>query len=96
MQQRKFGRIKGQTKSQSTISDSLLHPYEIQIDDYSFTVVNSDKGSNGFEGSFTTLSGAINKIIQYNIANKRTNYTLKEFIEEFNTIKNKIQDLLPL
>jgi hypothetical protein len=96
MSERKFGRIKGQTKSQSVISDILLYPYDIQIDDYSFTVINSTKPSNGFEGSFTTLSGAINKIIQYNIASKKQNYSLQEFIDEYNKIKIKIQNLLPL
>ena len=35
MSERKsFGRVKGQTKSQSIISDDLISPYIIQIDDY--------------------------------------------------------------
>ena len=57
-----FGRVKGQTKSQSIISDASLSPYEIQVDDYSFTVIDSTKTGNNFCGSFTRLENAVNKI----------------------------------
>jgi hypothetical protein len=91
-----FGRVKGQTKSQSTISDEYFTPYEIQIDDYSFTVVDSTKPTNGFCGSFTSLAGAVEKIVQFKIANKRETYSLSSFINEYKETKNNIKQLLEL
>ena len=91
-----FGRVKGQTKSQSTISDEYFAPYEIQIDDYSFTVVDSTKPTNGFCGSFTSLSGAVDKIVQFKIASKRETYSLTSFINEYKDTKNNIKQLLEI
>jgi len=91
-----FGRVKGQTKSQSIISDEYFSPYEIQIDDYSFTVVDSTKPTNGFCGSFTSLSGAVDKIVQFKIASKRETYSLTSFINEYKDTKNNIKQLLEL
>lgn len=95
-EKRAFGRTKGQTKSQSVISDKNFAPYEIQIDDYSYTVVDSTKPTNGFCGSFTNLSGAIEKIIQFQVASKRETYSLTGFIREYKDIKNNITQLLEL
>lgn len=92
-EKRAFGRVKGQTKSQSIISDTSLSPYEIQIDDYSFTVIDSTKTGNNFCGSFTKLENAVDKIIQYQIANKRETYSLGSFIGEFKQIKENIGKL---
>jgi hypothetical protein len=91
-----FGRVKGQTKSQSIISDELIAPYEIQIDDYSFTVVDATKPTSGFCGSFTTLSGAVDKIVQYKIASKRETYSLSNFINDYKETKNNIKQLLEI
>jgi hypothetical protein len=91
-----FGRAKGQTKSQSTISDEYFTPYEIQIDDYSFTVVDSTKPTNGFCGSFTSLASAVDKIVQFKIASKRETYSLTSFINEYKETKNNIKQLLEL
>lgn len=93
-EKKSFGRVKGQTKSQSIISDALLAPYEIQVDEYSFTVVDSNKPTNGFCGSFTNLSSAINKIVQFQVASKRETYSLSEFMTEYKETKNNIKQLL--
>jgi hypothetical protein len=85
-----FGRVKGQTKSQSIISDALLSPYEIQVDDYSYTVIDSTKTGNNFCGSFTRLENAVNKVIQYQLANKRETYSLNSFIESYKSIKENL------
>ncbi len=95
-EKKSFGRVKGQTKSQSIISDELIAPYEIQIDDYSFTVVDATKPTNGFCGSFTTLSGAIDKIVQYQVASKRETYSLSSFISNYKETKNNIKQLLEI
>jgi len=95
-EKKSFGRVKGQTKSQSIISDEHIAPYEIQIDDYSFTVVDSTKPTNGFCGSFTSLSGAIDKIVQFKIASKRETYSLNSFISEYRETKENIKQLLEI
>jgi hypothetical protein len=95
-EKRTFGRVKGQTKSQSVISDALIAPYEIQVDEYSYTVVDSTKPTSGFMGSFTELSSAVNKIIQFKIASKRETYSLSSFISEYKETKNNIKHFLEL
>jgi hypothetical protein len=95
-EKKSFGRVKGQTKSQSIISDALLAPYEIQVDEYSFTVVDSNKPTNGFCGSFTNLSSAINKIVQFQVASRRETYSLNEFMTEYKETKNNIKQLLEI
>jgi hypothetical protein len=95
-EKKSFGRVKGQTKSQSIISDELLTPYEIQIDEYSYTVVDSTKPTNGFCGSFTNLGSAINKVIQFKVASKRNTYSLSEFMNEYKETKENIKNLLKI
>ena len=91
-----FGRVKGQTKSQSIISDDLLSPYVIQVDEYSYTVMDSTKPTSGFMGSFTQLSSAVNKIVQYKIASKKETFSLNEFLTQYSETKEKIQNALTL
>lgn len=88
-----FGRVKGQTKSQSIIADKLLLPYEIQVDEYSYTVIDSTKTGNNFCGSFTLLSNAVDKIIQYQLASNREVYSLKEFLNSYTLVKEEIKNL---
>lgn len=91
-----FGRVKGQTKNQSVISDDLISPYVIQVDEYSYTVMDSTKPTSGFMGSFTQLSSAINKIVQYKIASKKETYSLSEFLTQYSKTKEKIETALAL
>jgi len=95
-EEKKFGRVKGQTKSQSIISDPLLAPYEIQIDEYSYTVIDSSKNGNNFGGSFTELRSAVNKIIQYQLAAERDTFGLEMFIRRYENIKQEIYKKLDL
>ncbi len=95
-EKKSFGRVKGQTKSQSIIADKLLAPYEIQVDEYSYTVIDSTKTGNNFCGSFTSLSNAMDKIIQYQIASKKQSYSLNEFINEYSDTKTQIKNALTL
>ena len=95
-EKKSFGRVKGQTKNQSVISDDLISPYVIQIDEYSYTVMDSTKPTSGFMGSFTQLSSAINKIVQYKIASKKETYSLSEFLTQYSKTKEKIETALAL
>ncbi len=95
-EKKSFGRVKGQTKAQSILSDSLLSPYEIQLDEYSYVVVDASKNGNNFCGSFTTLNNAVNKIIQYQIASKREVFDLENYLKEYKNIKSQLEEKLKL
>lgn len=95
-EKKSFGRVKGQTKNQSIISDDLISPYVIQVDEYSYTVMDSTKPTSGFMGSFTQLSSAINKIVQYQIASKKETYSLNGFLTQYSETKEKIENALEL
>ena len=82
------GRQKGQTKRMSIIKDKVKTPYEIHIDDEQYILVDSIKQKP--MGYFTELNGIIKKITQMNIVNKNETFTLKEFLTEYNNIKNEL------
>lgn len=82
------GRQKGQTKRMSIIKDKAITPYEIHIDDEQYILVDSIKQKP--MGYFTELNGIIKKITQMNIVNKNETFTLKEFLTEYNNIKNEL------
>ncbi len=93
-EKKSFGRVKGQTKAQSIIADAALAPYEIQVDEYSYTVIDTTKTGNNFCGSFTSLSNAMDKIIRYQVANKRETYSLSEFLNNYTSVKDEIKNLV--
>jgi hypothetical protein len=82
------GRQIGQTKRMSIIKDKAITPYEIHIDDEQYILVDSIKQKP--IGYFTELNGIIKKITQMNIVNKNETFTLKEFLTEYNNIKNEL------
>jgi hypothetical protein len=82
------GRQTGQTKRMSIIKDKAITPYEIHIDDEQYILVDSIKQKP--IGYFTELNGIIKKITQMNIVNKNETFTLKEFLTEYNNIKNEL------
>lgn len=88
------GRKKGDTKTVSYIKDPILTPYEIAVEERGFVVQDSRKGeANNFMGSFSSFASALNKIVQYKMANTDKVRTLKEYINEYSEIKNQILSL---
>ena len=84
------GRQKGQTKRMSIIRDPLISPYEIQVDEDQYVLIDTDKDKP--LGYYSDLTTAINKVSRMNLANQKENYTLLEFVESFNNIKNKLTE----
>ena len=82
------GRQKGQTKRMSKIKDSIIAPYEIWIEEDQFVLVDTEK--NKPLGYYSKLVGAIKKISRLGLANQKADFTLKEFVESFNTIQNQL------
>ena len=82
------GRQKGQTKRMSIIKDPVIAPYEIQVEEDQFVLVDSVKDKP--LGYYSSLDAAIKRVSRMSLANQKENYTLTGFIESFNNIKNKI------
>tara|TARA_R110002051_G_scaffold161740_1_gene233313 strand:- start:632 stop:907 length:276 start_codon:yes stop_codon:yes gene_type:complete len=82
------GRQKGQTKRMSIIRDPLIAPYEIQVEEDQYVLIDIEK--NKPLGYYSDLAHAIDKVSRMNLANQKENYTLKEFVKNFNTIKNQL------
>ena len=82
------GRQKGQTKRMSVIKDSAIAPYEIQVEEDQYVLIDTKKDKP--LGYYSDLSNAIQKISRLGLANAKEEYTLAGFIESFNNIKNKL------
>ena len=82
------GRQKGQTKRMSMIKDPIIAPYEIQVEEDQFVLVDTEKDKP--LGYYTDLGNAINRVSRMSLANRKEDYTLAGFIESFNNITNKL------
>ena len=84
------GRQKGQTKRMSTIKDPIIAPYEIQVEEDQYVLVDTEKDKP--VGYYTNLESAIRRVSRMSLANAKEDYTLVGFIESYNKIKNKITE----
>ena len=82
------GRQKGQTKRMSKIKDPVIAPYEIQVEEDQFVLIDTEKDKP--LGYYTTLEQVIKRVSRMSLANQKEEYTLAGFIESFNNIKNKL------
>ena len=82
------GRQKGQTKRMSIIKDPVISPYEIQVEEDQYVLIDTEKDKP--LGYYSDLTNAIQKISRLGLANQKEEYTLTGFIESYNNIKNKL------
>ena len=82
------GRQKGQTKRMSVIKDPIIAPYQIQVEEDQFVLIDTDKDKP--LGYYSNLETAIKRVSRMSLANAKDEYTLAGFIESFNNIKNKL------
>ena len=82
------GRQKGQTKRMSVIKDPVIAPYEIQVEEDQYVLIDTEKEKP--LGYYSDLEHAILKVSRMSLANAKEEYTLAGFIESYNNIKNKI------
>ena len=82
------GRQKGQTKRMSIIKDPIITPYEIQVEEDQYVLIDTEKEKP--LGYYSDLTHAILKVSRMSLANAKEEYTLAGFIESFNNIKNKL------
>ena len=84
------GRQKGQTKRMSLIKDPIIAPYQIQVEEDQFVLLDTEKDKP--LGYYSDLESAIKKVSRMSLANAKEEYTLAGFIESFNNIKNKLTE----
>ena len=84
------GRQKGQTKRMSMIKDPIIAPYEIQVEEDQFVLIDTEKDKP--VGYYSNLEIAIKKVSRMSLANAKEDYTLAGFIESYNNIKNKLTE----
>ena len=84
------GRQKGQTKRMSMIKDPIIAPYEIQVEEDQYVLIDTEKDKP--LGYYSNLTNAIKKISRLGLANQKEEFTLAGFIESFNNIKNKLTE----
>ena len=82
------GRQKGQTKRMSMIKDPIIAPYQIQVEEDQFVLIDTEKDKP--LGYYSDLEHAILRVSRMSLANAKEEYTLTGFIESFNNIKNKL------
>ena len=82
------GRQKGQTKRMSIIKDPVIAPYEIQVEEDQFVLIDTEK--NKPLGYYSNLETAITRVSRMSLANAKEDYTLAGFIESYNNIKEQI------
>ena len=74
----------------STIKDPIIAPYEIQVEEDQYVLVDTDKDKP--LGYYTNLESAIRRVSRMSLANAKEDYTLVGFIESYNKIKNKLTE----
>ena len=84
------GRQKGQTKRMSVIKDPIITPYEIQVEEDQYVLIDTTK--NKPLGYFSNLETAIIRISRMSLANAKEDYTLAGFIESYNNITEKLSN----
>ena len=82
------GRQKGQTKRMSVIKDPIIAPYEIQVEEDQYVLVDASKDKP--LGYFNNLETVITRVSRMNLASAKEDYTLAGFIESYNNIKNQL------
>ena len=74
----------------STIKDPIIAPYEIQVEEDQFVLIDTNKDKP--LGYYTNLESAIRRVSRMSLANAKEDYTLVGFIESYNKIKNKLTE----
>ncbi len=82
------GRQKGQTKRMSMIKDPIIAPYEIQVEEDQYVLVDTEKDKP--LGYYTNLSNVIKRVSRMSLANAKDEYTLEGFIKSFDSIQDKL------
>ena len=90
------GRQKGTIKKRSMIEDPAMGNYKIVFDEDSYNLVFTDPGTKKEKiiGYYTQLPNALRKIVKDQVLEKKSTYTIKEYITELETTLNNLKNLI--
>jgi hypothetical protein len=90
------GRQKGTVKKRSMIEDPAMGNYKIIIDEDSYNLVFTEPKTKKEKpmGYYTHLSSALKRIAKEQVTEKKSNYTIKEYITELETTLNNLKTLI--
>lgn len=90
------GRQKGSIKKTSSIIDPALGDYKIIFDEESYNLILTDSETKKEKtiGYYTQLSNALKRIVKNQTIEKKSTYTVKEYINELETTLNNLKTLI--
>lgn len=90
------GRQAGSVKKTSTISDPALGDYKIVFDEESYNLIFTEPTTQKEKtiGYFTNLNNALRKVVKNQTIEKKSTYTIKEYISELETTLTNLKNLV--
>lgn len=92
--------VENKVSNAKTIRDPLLEPFHIAMDSYCYTVVekiNTDNDTSYLKsiGFFSNFGSCLNKIAKLKV-NDKSYSSIKDYINEYETILNNINKLIEI
>lgn len=90
------GRQKGQTKDVVIIKDPSFPDYEIHQDSncYSLILVKNDNRTT--VGYYSSLVGTLQRLVKNSLVEKKSTYSLKEYIEEYKNLTENFKQAIEI
>ena len=90
------GRQKGSIKKTSTIEDPALGDYKIVFDEESYNLVFTDPETKKEKvlGYYTQLGSALKRVVKNQTIEKKSTYTIKEYLNELETTLTNLKTLV--
>jgi uncharacterized protein YutD len=90
------GRQAGSVKRSSTIIDPALGDYKILFDEETYNLIFTDPLTQKEKtiGYFTNLNNALKKVVKNQTIEKKSVYTIKEYITELETTLTNLKNLV--
>jgi hypothetical protein len=90
------GRQKGTIKKRSMIEDPAMGNYKIIIDEDSYNLVFTEPETKKEKiiGYYTQLNNALKRIAKDQVLEQKPTYTIKEYIQELETVLNNLNNLI--
>ena len=90
------GRQKGSIKKTATIEDPALGDYKIVFDEESYNLVFTDPETKKEKllGYYTQLGSALKRVVKNQTIEKKSTYTIKEYLNELETTLTNLKTLV--
>jgi hypothetical protein len=90
------GRQKGSIKKTSMIEDPALGDYKIIFDEesYNLVLIDPETKKEKILGYYTQLGSALKRVVKNQTIEKKSTYTIKEYLNELETTLNNLKTLV--